>query len=47
MHNNVVNLREKFSPGDPGSKPGPAENFCLKLTRQDLPEGYSEKLNFQ
>ena len=28
--------------GDPGSNPGPGENFSLKLTTQDLPEGYSE-----
>ena len=32
--------------GDPGSNPGPGENFDLKLTTQDLPEGYSEKLSF-
>ena len=32
--------------GDPGSNPGPGKNFSLKLTTQDLPEGYSEKLNF-
>ena len=32
--------------GDPGSNPGPGENCSLKLTTQDLPEGYSEKLNF-
>ena len=31
---------------DPGSNPGPGENFFLKLTTQDLSEGYSEKLNF-
>ena len=31
--------------GDPGSNPGPSENFSLKLT-WDLPEDYSEKLNF-
>ena len=32
--------------GDLGSNPGPGENFSLKLTTQDLPDGYSEKLNF-
>ena len=32
--------------GEPGSIPGPGENFSLKLTTQDLPDGYSEKLNF-
>ena len=26
--------------------PCPGENFSLKLTTQDLPDGYSEKLNF-
>ena len=26
--------------GDPGSNPGPGENFSLKL--YDLPDGYSE-----
>ena len=57
--NDIVNLREKLSPGpgfEPGhpdlrsgnsvSNPGSGENFSLKLTTQDLPEGYSEKLNF-
>ena len=29
--------------GDPGSNQGPGENFSLKLTTQDLTEGYSEK----
>ena len=42
----VNNLREKFSPGpgfgDPGSNPGPGENFSLKLLTYDLPERYSE-----
>jgi hypothetical protein len=28
--------------GDSGSNPGPGENFSLKLTTQDLLEGYSE-----
>ena len=32
--------------GNPGSNPGPRENFSLKLTTQDIPEGYSENLNF-
>ena len=32
--------------GDPGSNPGPDENFSLKLITHDLPEGYSENLNF-
>ena len=32
--------------GDPGSNPRPGENFSLKLTRKDLSEGYSEKINF-
>ena len=30
---------------DPASNPGPGENFSLKLTPEDLSEGYSEKLN--
>ena len=29
--------------GDPGSNPGPGENFSLKLTTQDLPYDYSER----
>ena len=28
--------------GDPGSNPGPDENFSLKLLICDLPDGYSE-----
>ena len=28
--------------GDPDSNRGPAENFSLKLTTKDLPEGNSE-----
>ena len=28
--------------GDPGLNPGPGKNFSLKLTTQDLPDGYSE-----
>ena len=28
--------------GDPGSIPGPSENFSLKLLIYDLPDGYSE-----
>ena len=28
--------------GDPGSNPGPGENFSVNLTTQDLPDGYSE-----
>ena len=28
--------------GDPGSNPGPGENFSLKLLICDLPDGYSE-----
>ena len=32
--------------GDPGSNPGPGENFSLKLITQDLPVGYSEKTKF-
>ena len=28
--------------GDPGSNPDPGEDFSLKLTTQDLPDGYSE-----
>ena len=28
--------------GDPGSNPGPGENFSLKLLMYDLPDGYSE-----
>ena len=27
----INNLRENFSPGDPGLNPGPGENFSLKL----------------
>ena len=27
---------------DPGSNPSPGENFSLKLTTQDLPDGHSE-----
>ena len=27
---------------DPGSNPGPGENFCLQLLIYDLPDGYSE-----
>ena len=27
---------------DPGSNPGPGENFSLKLLIYDLPESYSE-----
>ena len=29
--------------GDPGSNPGPGENFSLKLTTQDLKDGYSKR----
>ena len=32
--------------GNPGQNPGPGENYFLKLTTQDLQEGYSENLNF-
>ena len=28
--------------GDPGSNPGPGENFSLKLLINDLSEGYSK-----
>ena len=28
--------------GDPGSNPGPDENFSLKLLIYDLSDGYSE-----
>ena len=28
--------------GDPGSNPGPGENFSPKLKTWDLPDGYSE-----
>ena len=28
--------------GEPGSNPGPGENFSLKLLIYDLPDGYSE-----
>ena len=28
--------------GDPGSNPGPGENFSLKILIYDLPDGYSE-----
>ena len=28
--------------GDPGSNPGPGENFSLKLLTYDLSDGYSE-----
>ena len=28
--------------GDPGSNPGPGENFSLKLLIYNLPDGYSE-----
>ena len=48
----INNLREKFSPrqgfepgspaGDPGSNPGPGENFSLKLLIYELPAGHSE-----
>ena len=31
--------------GDPGSNSSPGGNFSLKLTTQDLPGGYYEKLN--
>ena len=31
---------------EPGSNPGPSENFSLKLPTQNMPNGYSEKLNF-
>ena len=39
------NLREKRA-GDPGSNPGPGENFSLKLLIYDLPDGYSENQIF-
>jgi hypothetical protein len=32
--------------GGPDLNPGPGKNFSLKLTSQDLLEGYSEKLEF-
>jgi len=39
-----MNNWAKRNAGDPGSNPGPSENiFSLKLTTQDLPDGYSEK----
>ena len=28
--------------GDPGSNPGPGDNFSLKLLIYGLPDGYSE-----
>ena len=32
--------------GDPGSNPGPDENFSFKLLIYNLPDGYSESLIF-
>ena len=32
--------------GDLDSNPGPGENFSLKLTTKDLPDGYSENQSF-
>ena len=32
--------------GDQSLIPGTRENFSFELTIQDLPKGYSEKLNF-
>ena len=32
--------------GDPGSMPGPGENFSLTLLIYDLPDGYSESQIF-
>ena len=32
--------------GNPGSNPGPGENFSLKLTTRDLPDAYSENQIF-
>jgi hypothetical protein len=32
--------------GDPVTNPGSDENFSLKLTTQDLPDGYSENQIF-
>ena len=32
--------------GDPGSNPGPGENFSLKLLIYDLPDEYSESKIF-
>ena len=29
--------------GDPGSNPGPGENFSLKLLIYGVPDGYSER----
>ena len=39
-------MRQQRNAGDSGSNLDPGENVSLKLTTQDLPEGYSENLNF-
>ena len=39
----MVILKHKMSSaGDPGSNPGPGENFSPKLLIYDLSDGYSE-----
>ena len=38
----LVVIAPKRRAGDPGSNPGPGEEFFLKLLIHDLPDGYSE-----
>ena len=38
----VVGCAPACIAGDPGSNPGLGENFSLKITKYDLPDGYSE-----
>ena len=38
----LVVTAQVYRAGDPGSNPGPGENFSLKLLIYDLSDGYSE-----
>ena len=38
----VIDSEPARKAGDPGSNPGPDDNFLLKLSTRDLPDGYSD-----
>ena len=42
----LVVIAPKRRAGDPGSNPGPGENFSLQLLIYDLPDGFSESQIF-
>ena len=43
---NCATHTNQWAKSEPGPKSDPSENFSLKLTKQDLPDGWYEKPNF-